>query len=52
MIKNSIVMQDSEVYQNSYLENVILDKQVHIRTGKRLIGSDGFPVIIRKGAVV
>ena len=52
VIKNSIVMQDSEVYQNSYLENVILDKQVHIRTGKRLIGSDGFPVIIRKGAVV
>lgn len=52
VIKNSIVMQDSEIYQNSYLENVILDKQVHIRTGKRLIGSDGFPVIIRKGAVV
>ncbi len=51
-IKDSIIMQDSEVYQNCWLENVILDKQVQVRSGRRLIGNLNYPVIIRKGAVV
>jgi glucose-1-phosphate adenylyltransferase len=51
-IKDSIIMQDSEVYQNCWLENVILDKQVQVRSGRRLIGNMNYPVIIRKGAVV
>ncbi len=51
-IKNSIIMQNSEVYNNSNLEYVILDKSVNIRQGRRLIGDEVFPVIIRKGAIV
>lgn len=51
-IRNSIIMQDSEVYNNADLEYVILDKDVNIRQGRRLIGDQDFPVIIRKGAVV
>ena len=51
-IKNSIIMQNSEIYNNSDLEYVILDKSVNIRQGRRLIGDEGFPVIIRKGAIV
>ena len=51
-IKNSIVMQDSEIYQNCWLENAILDKKVHIRSGRRLIGNENYPVIIKKGAIV
>ncbi len=51
-IKNSIIMQNSEVYNNSTLEYVILDKSVNIRQGRKLIGDKEFPVIIRKGAIV
>ncbi|BDF58639.1 glucose-1-phosphate adenylyltransferase subunit GlgD [Christensenellaceae bacterium] len=51
-IKNSIIMQNSEVYNNSDLEYVILDKSVNIRQGRRLIGDEVFPVVIRKGAIV
>jgi glucose-1-phosphate adenylyltransferase len=51
-IKNSIIMQDSEVYNNADLEYVILDKSVNIRQGRRLVGDQVFPVIIRKGAIV
>ncbi|MGI6153546.1 MAG: glucose-1-phosphate adenylyltransferase subunit GlgD [Christensenellaceae bacterium] len=51
-IKNCIIMQDSEIYNNTDLENVIVDKGVNIRQGRRLIGDKEFPVIIRKGAIV
>ena len=51
-VRNSIIMQNSEVYNNSDLEYVILDKNVNIRQGRRLIGDQDFPVIIRKGAMV
>jgi len=51
-VKNSIIMQESEVSDNADLEYVILDKSVNIRQGRRLVGDKSFPVIIRKGAVV
>ena len=51
-VKDSIIMQDSEIYQNCWLEDVILDKEVHVRSGRRLIGSEDYPVIIKKGAIV
>ena len=52
VIRDSIIMQDSEIYQNCYLENAILDKKVHIRSGRKLIGNEYYPVIIKKGAIV
>ena len=51
-IRNSIIMQNSEIYNNADLEYVILDKNVNIRQGRRLVGDEEFPVIIRKGAIV
>ncbi len=51
-IKNCIIMQDSEIAQDVDLENVIIDKRVQIRPGRRLIGDKEFPVIIRKGAIL
>lgn len=51
-LKNCIVMQNSEIYNNADLEYVILDKSVNIRQGRKLIGNEEFPVIIRKGAIV
>ena len=51
-ITNSIIMQGSEIHENSTLENVILDKDVIVRVGKRLTGQPDFPVVISKGGVV
>lgn len=52
VLKNSIVMQDGEIYQNSNLSNVILDKRVSVRPNSTLIGSEDYPVVIPKGANV
>lgn len=51
-IKNSIIMQSSHISSNCNLEYVILDKRVQMREGRRLIGDENFPVVIRKGAIV
>ena len=51
-ISNSIIMQGSEIHDRSTLDNVILDKDVIVRSGKKLIGQPDFPVVIPKGGVV
>ena len=51
-VRNSIIMQDSEIQERAILENVILDKEVIVRKGKRLIGQEDYPVVIRKNAVI
>lgn len=51
-IKNSIIMQNAEVQENAILENVILDKDVIVKRGKRLTGQENYPVVIGKGAVI
>jgi glucose-1-phosphate adenylyltransferase len=51
-IKNSILLPNTEVNDNSELEYVILDKNVGVRSRTRLIGNEEFPVVIRKGARV
>ena len=51
-IKNSIIMPGSEIAENAELEYVILDKNVSIRAHCRLIGSEYYPVVIRKGGIV
>ncbi|MHB8129967.1 MAG: glucose-1-phosphate adenylyltransferase subunit GlgD [Mobilitalea sp.] len=52
VVKNCIIMQDTEIQEKVLLENVILDKEVIIRKGKRLIGQESYPVVIRKRAVI
>lgn len=52
VIKNSIVMQKSIVGENAHLENVILDKGVHITANKSLKGDINSPIIIAKNTIV
>lgn len=49
VIKNSIVMQDSIIGNNAYLDYVICDKNSVIRDGRRLSGCEGTPFCIPKG---
>ncbi len=51
-VKNCIIMQDSEVSSNCHLENVILDKEVIIRAGTKLIGHKNYPMVIGKRMIV
>jgi glucose-1-phosphate adenylyltransferase len=48
-VKNSIIMQDVEIEENSVLDHVILDKNVILKRGKTLIGQEHYPVVIGKG---
>lgn len=52
VIKDSIIMQGSEVYENAQLENVILDKDVIVRRERRLIGQQVYPLVVSKGIVI
>ena len=51
-VVDSIILQNSEVHEDSILENVILDKDVIVRVGKRLTGQADYPVLIGKGGVI
>jgi len=52
VLKNCIVLQDSYISEGVELENVILDKNCHIRPGIKLVGQPDYPAVIGKGAVV
>ncbi len=52
IVKNSIILQNTEVGEKAVLENVILDKSVIIHKGRRLIGQESYPIVIRKKAVI
>ncbi len=49
---NSIIMQGSELGENTLLDHVILDKGVKILPGRSLQGYDSFPIVIRKNQTV
>ena len=51
-IYNSIVMQGSEIGENTLLDHVILDKGVKILPGRTLQGYNSFPIVIRKNQTV
>ena len=51
-VKNSIIMQDSDVEEFVELENVILDKAVTIRSHGRLIGQKQYPIVIGKNVTL
>ncbi len=50
-ISNSIIMQKSQIGDNCVLENVILDKDVRVEDGVKLIGDPTKPIVIRKGMI-
>lgn len=51
-IKNCIIFQNAIISEGCELENCIIDKNAHIRPGIKLIGQEGYPVVIGKGAIV
>ncbi len=52
VVRNCIIMQASEIGDDSSLEYMILDKGVTVKSGRRLAGHSSYPVILRKGTVV
>lgn len=51
-IENSIIMQDSLIEEDTYLNHVILDKHVYVKKGARLEGTPDNPIVIAKNGVV
>lgn len=51
-VKNCIIMQKSTIDRNARLEHVIMDKNSRVRESQVFTGSERFPVIIEKNAVV
>jgi len=52
VIKNCIIMQDSEIGQNVNLNCVIADKNVIIKDGRNLSGHETHPFSLAKGTVI
>ena len=51
-IKNSIIMQQCDVRDNSLIENVICDKNVIITPDRWLKGAPNYPLIVTKNVVI
>ena len=52
VIEQSIVMASANIGKNAYIKNAILDKNVIVDEGVRIIGADTNPVIIKKDSHV
>lgn len=48
VVRNSIIMQDCEIGEEAHIENMILDKEVHIQGGKMLLEQQEQPLVIDK----
>ncbi len=51
-VKNSVIMQKSQIMDNCIVENVIFDKEVILCSGKSLVGESTYPLVIGKRKVV
>ena len=51
-VENCLVMNDTVVGENCQLKYVILDKDVTVRPGTKLIGTPAKPIIIKRGDTV
>ncbi len=51
-VENCVIMNDTVVGENCQLEYVILDKNVTVRPGSKLIGTPQTPIIIKRGETV
>ena len=51
-VENCVIMQNSTVLDNCMMANVIFDKEVVLRSGKKLIGQDTYPMVIGKKTVI
>jgi glucose-1-phosphate adenylyltransferase len=51
VIRNSIIMQKTQIEENCVLDEVIIDKDVKIESGVKLIGNTETPYVVEKGTV-
>lgn len=51
-VENCVIMNDAVIHEGCELRYVILDKDVVVRPGAKLIGTPTNPVIIRRGEIV
>ncbi|MFZ3589298.1 sugar phosphate nucleotidyltransferase [Bacillus sp. DJP31] len=51
VIKNSIVMQKSQIQEDCLLDGVILDKDVRVESGLKLHGESNRPLVLEKGTI-
>lgn len=51
-IKDCIIMQNSLICEGAYLRNAIIDKDVVMGPGTRIVGTPDMPAIVRKGSVI
>lgn len=52
VVKNCVLLQDTEVGENCDLEYVVTDKRVKVSDDKKVCGSESYPVFIEKNALV
>ena len=52
IVRNSIIMQDSVIEAGAELDHVVFDKEVHITSGRKLIGQESYPLAIAKGTLI
>lgn len=52
VIKNSIIMQKTQIGENCVLDHVILDKDVYVEPKVTIIGAKTAPEILRKGSIL
>lgn len=52
IVKDSIIMQNSDIRENCTVENVITDKSVVLTEGTELKGSAKNPVVVGKGSIL
>jgi glucose-1-phosphate adenylyltransferase len=51
VIRNSIIMQKTQIEENCVLDGVIIDKDVKIESGVKLTGNAETPYVVEKGTV-
>ena len=52
VVKNCVLMQDTIVEIGAQLDCVVTDKNVRITAGKKLSGTESFPVYVQKNHTV
>ena len=51
-VENCVIMQDSRIGAGACLRNVIIDKDVIVEPGARLLGTPDAQLVVRKGSIV
>lgn len=52
VVRDSVIMEYTTIYENTKLTDVIIDKDVIVRQGSELAGHVTFPVVVKKGSII